>query len=129
IADIEGVAFKDDIFELNVKDGDKFLWLFRVGWNYGLFFDFSEELKTDSLFKELGESYRIIQFFDLYSYFSQSNNFQKLQARGWFPFIQLIGGDFEQLIAAPDTDLPKVESAIANKFNKQILDQITQKWW
>ena len=46
VLDITAVKFKDAVFDLDVRDGDKFLWLFRRGWSFGLYFDFSGEMKT-----------------------------------------------------------------------------------
>ena len=62
VLDILGVKFQDAAFNLDIKDGDKFLWLFRDGWGFGLYFDFSGKMKVDDLWGELGICYRSVSF-------------------------------------------------------------------
>ncbi len=53
IADISAVKFMDALGEVDIADGDQILWLTRENWRFGLYFDFSQTLKTESLAKEL----------------------------------------------------------------------------
>ena len=68
ILDISEVRFQDAVFEADIRDGDKIVWLFRVDWSFGLYFDFSEEMTTDELWKTLGQCYRGMESHSLYSF-------------------------------------------------------------
>lgn len=131
ILDIEAVEFKDDLFDLDVKDGDKFLWLFRKNWSFGLYYDFSKNLKVDLLWSELGECYRKLEFYSLYSFLSRESDFDKLIEKGWFPFIQIIGSEFDQLRKSIDSEkeLSRVENYIGNSFTKERITNLSDFWW
>lgn len=43
VKDISGVFFRNTLGEIDIEDGDKVLYLFRVNWRFGLFFDFSKK--------------------------------------------------------------------------------------
>ena len=133
VLDIVGVKFQDAVFKLDIKDGDKFLWLFRDGWSFGLYFDFSGKMKVDDLWGELGTCYRKIKYYSLYSFLSTENNFDRLLARGWFPFVQLLGNEFDQLRWSLDHDDPKeitiAENSVIESFTQERIDNFTTYWW
>lgn len=129
ILDIEGVDFRDDFFSLDIKDGDKFLWLFRNGFNFGLYFDFSGKLKSDGLSSLLGRCYRQLEYYATCSYFQVSDNAKFLFDKGWFPFIHLIGEDLERLISTSQEDFSIVEEHLINGFSKDRIDGLTGQWW
>ena len=131
ISDIIKVRFKDKIFELDVKDGDKIVWLFRIGWGFGLYFDFSGQIKIDRLWEELGLYYKKLKFNSMYLFLSNQDNFDALMNHGWFPFVQIIGNSFEDLrLSINDTKGIKiVEKRIINSFTVEKIDSITRYWW
>ena len=131
ILDITEVRFKDAIFDLNLKDGDKIVWLFRIDWGFGLYFDFSGQMKVDYLWQELGLCYRKLKFNSMYLFLSNQDNFDALMNRGWFPFVQIIGNQFEDLrLSINDTKgIEIVEKEIINSFTHEKIDRITKYWW
>lgn len=130
VLDINGVAFKDAIFNLDVVDGDKFLWLFRNNWSFGLYFDFSKKLKSSELSKELGTYYRTLHYYSLYSRIDDES-FKTLLARGWFPFIQLIPKDFENLASCCQNEnhVQIVEQSLLEKFDQNRIMKFSENWW
>ena len=131
ILDIVAIKFEDDVFNLDVRDGDKFVWLFRIGWSFGLYFDFSGQLSTDELEKILGECYKQVKYHSLYSFVSSKESFASLLDLGWFPFVQLLGGLFSklQLGVADKNGVMVIENEIVRYFSQERIDQFTQYWW
>ena len=133
VLDIIGVKFRDAVFNLDVKDGDKFLWLFRDGWSFGLYFDFSGEMKVDDLWGELGTCYRKIKYYSLYSFLSAENNFDRLLARGWFPFVQILGDEFDRLRVGIDhndaREMAFAEKSVIESFTQERIGNFTKYWW
>lgn len=133
ILDIVEVKFKDARFDLDIKDGDKFVWLFREGWSFGLYFDFTGEMRVDDLWGELGECYRKIRYYSLYMFLSTGNNFNNLLTYGWFPFVQILGDEFDRLVAGIEhkstKEMTLVENNLLNSFTKERVDNFTRYWW
>ena len=131
ILDIIEIRFKDDIFDLDLKDEDKLVWLFRIDWGFGLYFDFSGQMKVDHLWQELGLCYRKLKFNSMYLFLSNQDNFDALMNRGWFPFVQIIGNQFEDLrLSINDTKgIEIVEKEIINSFTHEEIERITKYWW
>lgn len=130
IADIEGIQFQDAIFCLDVIDGDKFLWLFRKRYSFGLYFDFSGKLVANQLPRELGKHYKELEYYSIYSFFKQSINCDLLLRRGWFPFIQLIGNGIERLTNVNnEADLDTISDSLVKEFTRERIDNFVQCWW
>jgi hypothetical protein len=132
IIDISEINFSDAVFDLNINNGDKFVWLFRVNWRFGLYFDFTRKLKVDSLYEELGNHYRYLQYLNIYSFIQNNNLFEELIEEGWFPFIQLISeGYFQKLIAyfLEDKKYLFHLNGILRYFNEEKIDKLSDNWW
>ena len=131
ILDIEEVRFKDDVFEPDIRDGDKIVWLFRVDWSFGLYFDFSGESTTLELWKTLGQCYRIMHFHAVYAFFNDPVNPERLIDRGWFPFIQFSTDEFRQLRYGTNhpSELDTVEENIVRAFTAERIVHIAESWW
>ena len=131
ILDIEEVRFRDDFFEADIRDGDKIVWLFRVDWSFGLYFDLSGKSSTRELWKTLGQCYRSMHFHAVYAFFVDPTNPERLIDRGWFPFIQFSANEFSQLrygIGDP-SELDTVEAHIVQAFSADRIDQFSEGWW
>ena len=131
IVDVTEVRFKDSVFEPDIRNGDKLVWLFRIGWSFGLYFDFSGEMRTDELWETLGHCYKSIDSHSLYSFLSRSGNPERLIERGWFPFIQLSPEEFRQLkhgIESP-SEMDVIEESIVRAFTADRIDEIASHWW
>ena len=131
ILDIEEVRFEDDFFEADIQDGDKVVWLFRVDWSFGLYFDFSGQLSTVELWKTLGQCFRAMHFHAVYAFFDDPTNPDRLIDRGWFPFIQLSTEEFRLLrygIGHP-SELDAVEESVVERFSAERIDSLSEGWW
>ena len=131
ILDMRAVKFKDGTTELEVRDGDKVVWLFRVGWSFGLYFDLSGKLKSSEVERELGRCYRQMHFHSLYWFLSSEENVDRLFDRGWFPFVQILGEKFNRLrFTIDDTKgLEIVEDSLVSYFAKNKISEISNRWW
>ena len=131
ILDIEEVRFKDAVFEADIRDGDKIVWLFRLDWSFGLYFDFSGQSTTLELWKTLGQCYRAMHFHAVYAFFADPANPERLIDRGWFPFIQFSTDEFRQLrngVRHP-SELHIVEEHIVQAFTAERIDRLAEGWW
>jgi len=131
LLDVVAVGFKDAVFSIHVQNGDKIVWLFRIGWSFGLYFDLTSKLAVDSLWGELGDCYRIVAGHSLHSFMSSAENVDRLLDRGWFPFIQFDGDEFESLrhAIAEDDDFEIVEEQIVEAFSEERIRSFTDYWW
>ena len=131
ILDITEVDFRDDTRCLDIRDGDKIAWLFRIGWSFGLYFDFTGKMKISELRSELGRSYRRVLFYSHYEFLQSEGKFARMLEHGWFPFAQILDDEFEKLmlhIDDPD-NLNSIEEEIANSFTRERIHRFTQYWW
>lgn len=131
LLDVVGVNFEDAVSSIDVQNGDKIVWLFRIGWSFGLYFDLSGKSVVDSLWVELGDCYRMVAGHSLHSFMSSTENLDRLLDRGWFPFIQLNGDEFESLLhaIAEDSDFEIVEEQIVEAFSEERIASFTEYWW
>jgi len=131
IADITSVVFKDDLINLTPVDGDKFIWLFRENWTFGLYFDFSGKLQQKALMDELGYYYRYIIYIADYLFLERGNNFDEMVKDGWFPFVALIGDGMDKLRRYYDEGkkYPSTLNELIDSFDKETIEYITSRWW
>lgn len=133
ILNIEEVYFRDGFDEIDIRDSDKLIWLFRYDWLFGVYFDLTGTLQLNSLWNTLGNHFQQLIFSAIYTTMADASRFNKLLSRGWFPFVQLIGGDYERLVRAIDhqqnDELSRVEKDIVRDFSKERIDEISELWW
>lgn len=131
IIDIEGIEFADAVFNLPIQNGDKFIWLFRSNWKFGLFFDFSGRLDTQKLPGELALCYKRLKYLDLYRFLENHTHFAHLLADGWFPFIQITGKYFQNLMEyyADGKQHEFYVEQVLNYFDREKVKDITANWW
>jgi len=130
IADILKVEFKDSVCEIQYEDGDQIIWLFRSKFVFGLYFDFSCKMEKKSLPYLLGKSYQSIIYRNIFEFLSNEVNFTNILNDGWFPFIRLVGDEFEHLMNYYKEDM-KYKSYIndiINKYTKEVIDSIYSSW-
>lgn len=129
IADIKKLSFEG----INIKETDKIIYCFKVGWKFGLFFDLNREnpLNIPSMEVELGALYRYLSFQYIYDVFDSKPQFANLLKDGWFPFIDILALEFKELseayknLADPQEQVQK----IVEKFNEERVQRIVKKWW
>jgi len=68
IVDIEELKFSDSVQDIAIEEGDQIIWFFRVGLKFGLYFDLTRTLKPETLPKNLGQYYRFLLYYNLYSF-------------------------------------------------------------
>ena len=129
IADIKQLSFEG----ITIRDTDKIIYSFKVGWKFGLFFDLDRgvSLNIAAMEAELGSLFRYLSFQYVYDIIESKPHFELLLKDGWFPFIEIIGAEFKELGEAyknlPDPQ-SKVQEVIS-KFDKMRISRITDKWW
>ena len=67
IIDIEKVYFKDDFYTVKFEKTDQIIWLFRKNWRFGLYFDLTRNCSTEELPSILGNCYKYLEYYDIYS--------------------------------------------------------------
>ena len=131
VADVISVFFNDSTTNLNPEDGDRVIWLFRENWNFGLFFDFSGELKVEATLKEMGLYYRKLSYLSEYRFFEKSSSFDLMIKDGWFPFVSLIGDGIDELRAYYEEaeKHPAIVQRLISSFDEQKLTEMVSRWW
>ncbi|MBA7696273.1 hypothetical protein ES703_104916 [subsurface metagenome] len=132
IADIAELRFPG----INIKENDSVIFCFKKGWKFGLFFDFNpvdrkSTLDVERLSHDLGSYYRYLTFQELYSILENKPLFEPMFSDGWFPFIQLLGGDFEELATCykHESDLPDNVYRFLSRFDKNRIKTFVSRWW
>lgn len=132
IVDINELRFKG----INIKENDNIVFCFKVGWKFGLYFDFyqgngTKKIDIEELYKDLGRYYRYITFQNEYSILKNKKVFNRMLNDGWFPFIQLIGGDFEKLsiIYEEEKYFDSLLQDFIKQFDKNRIYSFVNKWW
>lgn len=132
IADIAEIRFPG----IDIKENDSVIFCFKKGWKFGLFFDFSPAdrrsvLDIKRLLHDLGGYYRYLAFQELYLILKNEPLFESMFADGWFPFIQLLGGDFEELATCykHKSELPGNVDRFLDRFDKSRIKTFVNRWW
>jgi len=131
IFDISTLEFRDSIYEIDIENDDKVIYLFRIGWEFGLFFDLTKKLKLSDLQEEIGHCYQRLFYRDLYSFIENKNYFTSLLADGWFPFIRLIGKNFDKIIRHYKEGKKhnfQIDDVMST-YTKEKIESFTKYWW
>jgi len=98
IADLRRIRLQD----VKIGSTDRIIYCFKVGWKFGLFFDLGQnrELDIDQMELDLAHLRRLLVYENEYEATSETAVFDQLTQDGWFPFIEIIGGDFDDLLKA-----------------------------
>jgi len=121
---------------INLKEDDCIIFCFKKGWKFGLFFDFCQAdrktiLDVKTLQQDLGSFYRYLTFQEVYSVLENETVFKAMFSDGWFPFIQLLGSDFQEL-ARYYEDKPRLSSNVNSflaKFDANRIYLFVNRWW
>jgi len=128
IADVGGMKFP--LVPIGPKD--KVICIFRQDWRFGLYFDFNPEgaLDQEAMSRSLGQMYRSLKYRHLYDLIADEAVFRRLVDSGWFPFVEILGGDFRALAnaCAAGFDLADEEAKLVAKFPRQRLDHLLARW-
>ncbi|MEW6193615.1 MAG: hypothetical protein AB1521_00485 [Bacteroidota bacterium] len=134
IADINEMKFPD----VNIAENDQIIFLNRVGWKFGLYFDFhantgfereNKKLNLVELYTELGILHRSLLFEKEYSILQNSVLFEKMINDGWFPFIQLLDKDYQELSTLYENEWYDKIDEWVSRFDATRISNITKYWW
>ena len=128
IADVTEMRFP----LVEIGPTDRILYLFREDWRFGLFFDFNPDgkLSLDEVARALGTLYRQLKYRHLYDVLADEAAFGRLIKAGWFPFVEIIGGDFKGLADACEAgfELDDAEAQLLKRFGHERLDRMFARW-
>lgn len=127
IADIRRLRFPN----IKIVKTDKVIYCSKVAWKFGLFFDLGRELDIDAMELDLGTSYRNLSFQYVYEVLENEMRFEEMLKDGWFPFIEIIGGEYTSLSEAYQNKFHFEEGIdkIVSVFDKARINKVTNKWW
>lgn len=128
VADIQEMSFP--CVEIGPEDG--VLCLFREGWKFGLYFDFNlrKALDLSEFHRSLGTLLRNLRYRQHYQFVGNEGLRQRLTQQGWFPFAEIIGHEFEELMNHVHSGWPveDAEPALLVKFDTSRLKRILERW-
>lgn len=128
IADVQGMWFP----LVEVGSGDRILCIFREGWRFGLLFDGNSkgELPIADAKRDLGNLYRRMKYADLYAAMAHQPTFGQLVEAGWFPFLELMSGEFGKLASTCQSgfELDDDEKRLVEKFDEVRLERMFERW-
>jgi hypothetical protein len=129
IGDIRRGAFHS----IKLRPEHRVVICLRVGWKFLLIFDLTpnEELDVVSVERTIAVGMRRLMFDQLYRSMDDDQSFSRLISRGWFPFNELIGAEYEELQKALDSDfnITAVEAKLLASFGTDRMAHLTEKWW
>jgi hypothetical protein len=130
ISDIRQMQFLD----VSLEPHDKVLCCFKVGWKFGLFFDFGRrhcDLDRELMERDIARLYRLLAYEEVYAAIADPALMTKLATAGWFPFQEIVTDGFEQIIAAyrDDFDIDGREQTLLTSFDERRLIRIADRWW
>jgi hypothetical protein len=116
---------------LKLSPSDKVVSCFKVGWKFGMFFDLGGELDSDRMERDLATLYKRLRYQGMYEALSDEATVERMTKAGWFPFIEVMGGDFDPLIKAyrDEFNIENKEKELVAKFTPEHIDKIAERWW
>lgn len=116
-----------------IRPDQHFIICLRQGWKFLLVFDLTPEVPAnlDDLERTIGMGMRRLMFEQLYEAIADEPTFAAMIAKGWFPFNELVGAEFEDLHRAilHDFNLAGVEATLVTAFGEARLAHLTDRWW
>jgi hypothetical protein len=132
IADVNRVTLSD----INVATDDNIVCVLKVGWKFVLYFDFmrspneDRELDVTQVELALAQGFRTLQFEKVYSLLQDQPRFKKVVSDGWFPFLELLGSEFDQLMEIYSLEEPTDSlGRFLEAFDQGRMSRITDSWW
>ncbi len=105
----------------------------RVAWKFLLLFDLApnEELDVGNIERTIAVGMRRLMFEQLYRSMDDDQSFSMLISKGWFPFNELIGAEYDELHKAivSSFNLDAAEAKLVASFDKDRMARLTESWW
>lgn len=133
IADIREIVLTDPEVEEASYLG--IIYIFSVGWRRGLYYSLASTIKGEptivgnSNMKTLFASFYAYMIFpEIYRIFPEIK--EELIRNGWFPFIRILGRNFDSLCEAIKHDFPlsDISLEIVDSFDKQSFNDMFNAW-
>lgn len=128
IADVTGMSFP----AVNIGKEDRVICIFREGWHFALFFDFNPtgDFSIPDMERDLGTLHRKLRYRAIYDAVANPITFSRLVDAGWFPFVEILGSEFQSLANACEVDfeLDEEEARILAKFDAERIDRMFSRW-
>ncbi|CAN7343767.1 hypothetical protein LJR153_001998 [Paenibacillus sp. LjRoot153] len=135
IVDIQSLTFDN----ITISEDDIIIYCFKKGWKFGLYFDFRQIenghlLNIHELSQVLGKHYRYLSFQEEYSILENQSLFNIMMEDGWFPFIQLVGGEYERISKAylykekASEIFSILINEVVDKYDSALILSISTKW-
>ncbi|MGY3353670.1 MULTISPECIES: hypothetical protein [unclassified Bradyrhizobium] len=128
IGDVTGMGFP----LVAIGKRDRVVCVFREGWRFALFFDFNPggDFSVSDMQRDLGTLYRRLKYRDLYDAIADQAVFSQLIAAGWFPFVEILGPEFQGLANSSEArfDLDDAEATILAKFDAERIERMFTRW-
>ena len=132
IADICELSFPD----INIQDSDSVVCCLKVGWKFLLYFDSrgrrGQNADVASIFTVIGDLYRYLSFQEVYDTLESETHFKEMVDDGWFPFVEILGADYERLTASYENGRSASDHEVKillEKFDEARIKGMTEKWW
>jgi len=132
IVDILSLKFEG----IEISKEDNIIFCFKKGWKFGLYFDFRQRnkeniLDVDELYIELGSHYKHLAYEEEYSFLENSSIFNQMFVDGWFPFIQLLGGEFKKLSSLYEHKevFDSLITEFLNTYDRKRIYSFIEYWW
>ena len=128
ICDVTALAFPC----VDIGPHDRLVYLFRQDWRFGLFFDFNPDgnLSLEETQRSLGTLFRRLKYSHLYDLLADQAFLIRIIEAGWFPFVEIIGQEFESLANPCEAGFELTEAGVQllQKFDNERLERIFCRW-
>jgi hypothetical protein len=128
-----GDIYRGSIAFPKLRSDQHFILCLRYQWKFLLIFDLTPQqpIDLDALNITIGLGMRRLLFEQLYRVVADERVLGAMTAKGWFPFNELIGAEFDDLQRAfvNDFNIDAVEVSLIEKFTPERLSKLLERWW
>lgn len=133
IADIREIVFTEPDLEKAAYSG--IIYIFSVGWRRALYYDFTSMAAGGSTFSNINNIGSLLASFYVQIIFPEIHRrYPEIKVvlikSGWFPFIRILGKNFDSLCEAIKNNfsLSDVSIEVVNSFDDQSLNDMVNAW-
>jgi hypothetical protein len=116
-----------------LKADQHYILCMRHGWKFLLTFDLTPDqpVNLENLGVNVGSGMRRLFFEELYMAVADERILRAMISKGWFPFNELLGAEFDDLqkAIANDFNTEAVEASLVAKFTPERLELLLTRWW
>jgi hypothetical protein len=121
-----------------ITEEDRVIYATRHHWSFALYFDAGRGLKVGEnpldvaqFYRALGGVHTSLLFREELQTIGSESRLKRLATNGWFPFVELFGGDFEALarVYATKRGAAKRLAVWMSRFPADRIQKIVSRWW